>query len=746
MAQWGRVGVQIHEIATTFYEKSRKSPVGDGSHLGFVTTVLKQVPNALQPSPPYESFGYLVYEQNGASVLRRASEIMPGDVIVLQDAKLKGHKGLQIYHQNVGAGQAICAIVADYEVKKAKVKVFQANQHVGQESVETASYRLDDLKSGSIKVFRILEAQCVESSSGHRGLNRKVGAMLRRGVRLRDPSLGPCACFMDADDGVFLSSASSSTPYWIFVALSLPPMHYGLPHADLALPTTRKPAVTTMSLLKIPLILVNAVCTYICLTPPNPPAKAEEKSKFSTDTATTDVIPMPLITKTSKILTQSMNAIEITALLVQAYPNAEAAWLLSPLVLPAERLSSSSISITTTFILSVTLMSVAAILRTTCYRHLGRHFTFELSIHEEHKLITDGPYAVVRHPSYTALFIYFAGLVLSMLGDGSWWAEYGILLGFGRILGMMQVGILIGLGYQSWEPTHEDASRADTLKTGATERRWMDMWRLARLTAARCIVSIEINDSYRYASPSSCHQSSGVPLIDSGMIATKWHIAITTTELDRQYLTPPALPTMLKRLVLILNSIATYAVVTPPNPPPEASERAKFGKEKGGRMFVLLGDVAKIVFCSLNFFEALLISLASADEISWLPARLGAFVEVAREKGVNPGITAIFLLGSALICGAGLLRVTCYRYLGRQFTFELALRKGHKLVTGGPYAFVRHPAYTGSLMFVAGAVLVFLVDEGCLTPTEDNIMRKEFGEEWVQWARRTPYKMIPYIF
>ena len=133
MSQWGRVGVQVHEIATTLHEKSKRSLVGDGTFVGFVMAVLNEVPNATKPMPPYNSFGYLIYEQVGPSVHIRASEIMPGDIIMLHDAKLKGHKGIQIYHQTVGVNQPVCAIISDYEIKKSKVKVFQANQHVGQE-------------------------------------------------------------------------------------------------------------------------------------------------------------------------------------------------------------------------------------------------------------------------------------------------------------------------------------------------------------------------------------------------------------------------------------------------------------------------------------------------------------------------------------------------------------------------------------------------------------------------------------
>ncbi|TFY62404.1 hypothetical protein EVG20_g6713, partial [Dentipellis fragilis] len=154
-----------------------------GRTLVFVDAVLAQVPNAATGGAEY---GFLVYAQTGGAVHVRASEIMPGDVIVLEDAKLKGHKGLQTYHQAAGDGGVPCVgVVSEFEVRKMKVKALQANQHVGQavsttrgfafgrgllrriradvsanaaKTVESVSYRLDDLKSGTIKVYRVLEA------------------------------------------------------------------------------------------------------------------------------------------------------------------------------------------------------------------------------------------------------------------------------------------------------------------------------------------------------------------------------------------------------------------------------------------------------------------------------------------------------------------------------------------------------------------------------------------------------------
>ncbi|KAJ7075808.1 hypothetical protein B0H15DRAFT_791412 [Mycena belliarum] len=150
VAIWGRVGVQLCEAATQLYEKSKKSLVGDGTYNGFVMAALDEVPNAARNPPP--AWGYLVYSQSAASVQKRLSDIMPGDIVVLFDAKLKGHKGLATYTQAVGAGEPLVGIVSEFEPKKSKIRVFQANQHVGHQTVEAASYRLEDLKSGIVKV------------------------------------------------------------------------------------------------------------------------------------------------------------------------------------------------------------------------------------------------------------------------------------------------------------------------------------------------------------------------------------------------------------------------------------------------------------------------------------------------------------------------------------------------------------------------------------------------------------------
>jgi len=58
---------------------------------------------------------------------------------------------------------------------------------------------------------------------------------------------------------------------------------------------------------------------------------------------------------------------------------------------------------------------------------LGKHFTFQLTLKRDQTLVNTGPYAIVRHPSYTGLAIAVAASVLLHATDGSWIRESGVL-------------------------------------------------------------------------------------------------------------------------------------------------------------------------------------------------------------------------------------------------------------------------------------------------------------------------------
>ncbi|KAH9836291.1 uncharacterized protein C8Q71DRAFT_708626 [Rhodofomes roseus] len=142
------------------------------------------------------------------------------------------------------------------------------------------------------------------------------------------------------------------------------------------------------------------------------------------------------------------------------------------------------------------------------------------------------------------------------------------------------------------------------------------------------------------------------------------------------------------------------------------------------------------------------------------------------------GISPLFLAGCGIATVSGYLRILCFRALGQLFTYEITIRDGHRLVTSGPYSVVRHPSYTTLMLGVTAVGLTHMapgswfrecglaettlgkaIAWGYLawmmygmfnltarTPQEDAILKKEFGKEWEEYARRVPYRLIPGIY
>ncbi|KAI0635417.1 hypothetical protein C8Q77DRAFT_1043478, partial [Trametes polyzona] len=64
-----------------------------------------------------------------------------------------------------------------------------------------------------------------------------------------------------------------------------------------------------------------------------------------------------------------------------------------------------------------------AMLRLECFRALGALFTFEITISPTHTLVTEGPYAYVRHPSYAGVYAVLLGASAVMASPGAWLRE-----------------------------------------------------------------------------------------------------------------------------------------------------------------------------------------------------------------------------------------------------------------------------------------------------------------------------------
>ena len=64
-------------------------------------------------------------------------------------------------------------------------------------------------------------------------------------------------------------------------------------------------------------------------------------------------------------------------------------------------------------------------------------------------------------------------------------------------------------------------------------------------------------------------------------------------------------------------------------------------------------------------------------------------------------------IGFWLFAAGTVLRWCAILHLGRFFTTNVAIAKDHRVVDSGPYRFVRHPSYSGSLLAALGFALSF---------------------------------------
>jgi protein-S-isoprenylcysteine O-methyltransferase Ste14 len=89
--------------------------------------------------------------------------------------------------------------------------------------------------------------------------------------------------------------------------------------------------------------------------------------------------------------------------------------------------------------------------------------------------------------------------------------------------------------------------------------------------------------------------------------------------------------------------------------------------------------------------------------------------------------------------------------LGRHYDLVLEVHQDHELVRHGPYAWVRHPVYTGLALHFAGACLAtgnLLLVAGTLlvcypafyhrARAEERLLRERFGAEYEKYAREVP--------
>jgi protein-S-isoprenylcysteine O-methyltransferase Ste14 len=91
-------------------------------------------------------------------------------------------------------------------------------------------------------------------------------------------------------------------------------------------------------------------------------------------------------------------------------------------------------------------------------------------------------------------------------------------------------------------------------------------------------------------------------------------------------------------------------------------------------------------------FISLMIAISCAAIISWIP-----LFQFNRR-----GTSIVFWIGIIIICLGLFLRYWSINLLGRYFRTTVELEIGQKIIQKGPYKWIRHPSYSGIILFCIG--------------------------------------------
>lgn len=121
---------------------------------------------------------------------------------------------------------------------------------------------------------------------------------------------------------------------------------------------------------------------------------------------------------------------------------------------------------------------------------------------------------------------------------------------------------------------------------------------------------------------------------------------------------------------------------------------------------------------------------------------------------IRPQVT---IAGIALMLLGVALRWWAIAVLGRYFTLDVAVHSTQTVVQSGPYRFVRHPSYSGTLLTLLGvglaldnwASLVAVLAGGLIghlyrVRVEERALREALGEPYAEYMRRTK-RFIPFV-
>lgn len=155
-----RFGAAVHTFASSAAGKT----IGDGDPHSLVSAAISSVPNVLSPVG-HRAYGALVYANLANASVQQWDEIRRGDVVTFRNARFVGHKG-GLHSKYTLEVREHVGVVEEWDGTKKKVKIWEQGRLEGdgghgekgakKKGVREEAYRMGDLRSGEVKVWRVV--------------------------------------------------------------------------------------------------------------------------------------------------------------------------------------------------------------------------------------------------------------------------------------------------------------------------------------------------------------------------------------------------------------------------------------------------------------------------------------------------------------------------------------------------------------------------------------------------------------
>jgi hypothetical protein len=156
-----RFGRAMGEAAAS----KKDTVVGDGTPQGLVHELLRPFKDALLPVGT-RAYGALVYSNLANASTSLNDEIRPGDIISIRNAKFQGKHGPMHAKYSIEVGKPDhVGVVAEWDGTKKKVRAWEQGRE--SKKVKMESFKLDDLRSGEVKIWRVMPRSWIGWEGGN---------------------------------------------------------------------------------------------------------------------------------------------------------------------------------------------------------------------------------------------------------------------------------------------------------------------------------------------------------------------------------------------------------------------------------------------------------------------------------------------------------------------------------------------------------------------------------------------------